>query len=141
MEKTNGAVKEYSREWYNKMVAIWKDRIDLMGCIRTGALRNSVTNGSLSVNDYDINATFRFLTYGIYVDAGVGNGYKKGNGGNLQILNKDYRQQHGMKKQRTRRPWYSASWAISRRVLNNKLAELIGEEFLGSVTELKETAT
>lgn len=129
-------LQQYSREWYTKMTQIWRDRIDLMGCIRTGALRSSVAGGGLSLNGYDLNATFHFLQYGLYVDAGTGNGYTRGNGGDLQILNKDYRREHGMKKQRQRRPWFSRSWAISRRVLIDKTAEIIGDDFAGALSEI-----
>jgi len=128
---------EYTREWYAKMVQIWTDRIDLMGCIRTGALRASISGSGLSLAGYDMQATFRFLQYGLYVDAGTGNGYRRGNGGNLQILDKDYRRSHKMGKGRTRRPWFSRSWYISREVLKNKYAALIGEAFVGAFTNIK----
>jgi len=89
-------------------------------------------NSGLSLAGYDMQATFRFLQYGLYVDAGTGNGYRRGNGGNLQILDKDYRRSHKMGKGRTRRPWFSRSWYISREVLKNKYAALIGEAFVGA---------
>ena len=37
---------------------------------------------------------FKFLQYGIYVDLGTGKGYKRGNGGDLKFLGKDYRKEH-----------------------------------------------
>lgn len=137
MPLQNSSVAPYTREWYDKMTKIWRDRIDLMGAIRTGALRRSVSGGGLVVAGYDIRATFHFLQYGIYVDAGTGNGYRHGNGGNLAILDREYRRAHGMKKQRTRRPWFSRSWHISREVLKDKLAQLIGEDFVGAVSSIK----
>jgi len=137
MADINPSVAPYTREWYDKMIKIWRDRIDLMGAIKTGALRQSVSGGGLTVGGYDIRATFHFLQYGIYVDAGTGNGYRHGNGGNLAILDKDYRRAHGMKKQRKRRPWFSRSWYISREVLKDKLAKLIGEDFIGAVASMK----
>ena len=36
---------------------------------------------------------------------GTGNGYRRGNGGNLEILDKNYRKQHGMGRQREPRDW------------------------------------
>jgi len=136
MPQPNPSVAPYTREWYDKMTKIWRDRIDLMGAVRTGALRSSVSGGGLAVNGYDIRATFHFLMYGIYVDAGTGNGYRRGNGGSLAILDKEYRRAHGMKKQRSRRPWFSRSWYISREVLKDKLASLIGEDFKGAVASI-----
>lgn len=133
----SGDLNTYTREWYAKMIQIWRDRIDLMGCIRTGALRQSVAGGGLKLNGYDMNATFHFMQYGLYVDAGTGNGYKKGNGGNLQILDKDYRKSHGLKNQRKRRPWFSNSWYISREVIKDKFAEIMGEAFAGAFDEIK----
>jgi len=130
-------LQDYSRAWYAQMVKIWRDRIDLLGCVRTGALRSSVTGGGLSLSNADMQATFRFLQYGLYVDAGTGNGYKRGNGGNLAFLDKNYRKAHGKGKARKRRPWYSTSWYISREVLKEKYAKMLGEAFAGAFTELK----
>lgn len=129
-------VKQYSEEWYRKMTTIWRDRIDLMGCIRTGALRSSIQNGGLNINGYDINATFRFLQYGLYVDAGTGNGYRPGEG-LAEHIDKDYRRSHKhYRKARKRRPWFSASWYISREVLKNKLASILGEDFVGAFSQI-----
>lgn len=130
-------VADYSRAWYEMMTHIWRDRIDLMGCIRTGALRGSVSGGGLRVAGYDLQATFRFLDYGLYVDAGTGNGYRRGNGGDLRILESGYRRAHGLGRRRVRRPWFSTSWRISREVLKDKLALLAGEAFVGAFDELK----
>ena len=68
------------------MVRIWRDRLDQLVPPDTGTLRRSIEAASFKVDGYSLEAAFRFVQYGIYVDAGVGNGYKHGNGGNLQIL-------------------------------------------------------
>lgn len=68
---------------------------------------------------------------GIYVDLGVGNGYRRGNGGNLPFLDPVYRHEHHKGMPRARRPWFNVSWFISTQVLKEKLGELIGEEFSG----------
>lgn len=129
-------LQQYSREWYDKMVKIWRDRIDLFGCIRTGALRSSVAGGNFSLKDYDLNATFHFLQYGLYVDAGVGNGYRPGEG-LAEHIDKTYRRTHKhYKKARKRRPWFTNSWYISREVLKDKFAEIIGEAFAGAFSEI-----
>lgn len=137
LSTTSAQSEAYTRQWYTKMLQIWRDRIDLMGIVRTGALRSSISGAGLRAEKYDIQATYRFLLYGLYVDAGTGNGYRKGNGGNLRILDKGYRREHSLGSRRTRRPWYSRSWYISREVLKNKLSQLIGEEFVGAFDMLK----
>ena len=129
-------VREYGEGWYRMMTRIWTDRIGLMGAIRTGTLRGSVTGAGLSVTGFDMQATFRFVQYGLYVDAGTGNGYRRGNGGRLEILDREYRQRHGLKRQRKARPWFSRSWRISREVLKDRLAGLMGEAFTGLFDEI-----
>ncbi len=43
MEQNKTAdLKTYSKAWYDKMVTIWRDRIDAMDILDTGALRGSV---------------------------------------------------------------------------------------------------
>lgn len=65
------------------MVEIWRDRLDLLGMYNTGALRRSLAKGAFTVGDACADMAFQFLKYGIYVDLGVGNGYRHGNGGDL----------------------------------------------------------
>ena len=65
------------------------------------------------------------------MDLGTGNGYTRGNGGDLEILNPTYRYKHHLGKQRERRPWFSRSWYISTQVLKEYLATIIGEGFAG----------
>lgn len=130
------SMEAYSREWYGMMTKIWNDRIALMGVIRTGTLRSSVTGGGLRVGDFDLTATFRFVQYGLYVDAGTGNGYKRGNGGELRFLEKDYRTARKLGKPRQKKPWFSKSWYVSRQVLKDKMAEIIGEAFVGVFDEI-----
>ena len=73
-------IRTYSREWYDKMVEIWRDRLNVMGIRDTGALRQSVRQGTFNIEDAGGAMTFLYLSYGIYVDLGVGNGYRHGNG-------------------------------------------------------------
>ena len=74
-------LEPYIKAWRDKMVEIWRDRLDLLGVHDTGALRRSVQEGQLSLGDARADMAFRFLEYGIYVDLGVGNGYRHDNGG------------------------------------------------------------
>lgn len=79
---------------------------------------------------------FKFLEYGIYVDLGVGNGYRHGNGGDLAFLGKAYRAEHHLGKARERKPWFNKSWYISVEVLKNRLAEILGDDFAGAFDSL-----
>lgn len=111
--------------WAAKMVEIWRDRLDLMGIYNTGALRQSVRQKSLNTGAqlFDVRASFEFLKYGVYVDAGTGRGYTRGNGGNIAGLARG-----GGMKQRRRRPWFSRSWHISTEVLKDAAARHLGTE-------------
>lgn len=130
--------QSYAREWYDMMVRIWTDRIAMMGAVSTGALLRSVSGAGFSARAADdMQLTFRFLEYGLYVDAGTGRGYTRGNGGDLEILSRSYRYEHKLGRQRERRPWFSRSWEISREVLKDHLAQIMGDEFKGAFDVLE----
>lgn len=140
-EKSNIAAEQeaqqYSRGWYEMMVRIWRDRLSRMVPPDTGNLYRSVQPAGLHVSGLSMQAMFKFVQYGIYVDAGVGNGYKKGNGGYLEILDKTYRRTHNLKKQRKRRPWFSRSWAISCKVIGDTYSRLAGDNYVGMMAEIE----
>lgn len=134
----------YTKEWYDMMVRIWTDRIGMMGILHTGELRRSVGGAGLNINGLEITAAYRFLQYGLYVDAGTGNGYthaaktgRRNDLGQLEFLDEDYRKEHNMGKARESRPWYSKSWHISKLVLRDKLSDLMGEAFIGLFDKLE----
>lgn len=132
---TAASIPQYSRAWYEKMVEIWKDRLAMMRAVDTGALRQSVSGRSFSVGDTGGTMSFHFLLYGIYVDAGTGKGYKRGNPGDLEFLGKAYRKAHGLGRPRQKRPWFSPSWNISQRVLADHTAAIVGDKFIGIFDE------
>lgn len=121
--------QQYLAAWRDKMVQIWQDRLDLMQVHQTGQLRKSVRTAASHITQTEATMAFQFIQYGIYVDRGVGNGYRPGNGGDLQFLGKVYRRQHHLGKPREKKPWFSKSWYISVEVLKNHLANIIGDEF------------
>lgn len=129
----------YLTAWRQKMVEIWTDRLDLMAVYHTGALRKSLRALPLSTTEQEATITFQFLQYGIYVDRGVGRGYRPGNGGNLHFLDKAYRRQHHLGQARQPRPWYSRSLYISTEVLKNHLARTLGHDFVGLFAQLTDT--
>ena len=122
-------LEPYISAWRDKMVEIWRDRLDLLGVHDTGALRRSVQEGQFSVGDTRADLAFRFLDYGIYVDLGVGNGYRHDNGGDLEFLGAVYRHEHRLGKPRERRPWFNKSWYISVEILKSHLASILGDQF------------
>ena len=69
----------FAREWHDMMVRIWTDRIVTMNIHRTGTLQRSVHQQAFSVapDGFAMQAAYRFVEYGIYVDAGTGKGYKR----------------------------------------------------------------
>lgn len=131
------SIREYSQGWFDKMVEIWRDRLDVLRVRDTGALRGSVEKGHFSIGEAGGSLAFRYLEYGIYVDLGVGNGYRRDNGGDLPFLDTSYRLEHHLGKPRQRRPWFNKSWYISVMVLKDKLTDVIGEEFAGLFDNLE----
>ena len=138
MKRNNTAdLQTYSKAWYDKMVEIWRDRIDAMNILDTGELRQSVAGAKFAMDDAGGQMAFKFLQYGIYVDLGTGKGYKRGNGGDLKFLGKDYRKQHNLGKARKKRPWFSTSWYVSTQVIRDVYARLVGEKFVGIMDNIE----
>lgn len=128
----------YIQAWTDKMIEIWADRLEQLDVEDTGELKRSVSDHTLTLDDQGAEAAFKFLFYGIYVDLGVGNGYKHGNGGDLEILNPEYRHKHKMGNMRERKPWFNTPWYISKEVMKSKMASLMGEAFVGLLDDLEE---
>lgn len=138
MAQNNPAdLQTYSKAWYDKMVEIWRDRIDAMNILDTGALRGSVAGKGFAIDELGGQMAFQFLQYGIFVDLGTGKGYKRGNGGDLEFLGKDYRKQHNLGKARKKRPWFSTSWYVSTQVIRDVYARFVGEQFAGIMDNLE----
>lgn len=127
----------YNRAWARQMTQIWSDRLIAAGAVDTGTLLRSIRNGLTRINEADAQMEFRFVRYGVYVDAGVGNGYRHNNGGDLEFLGKAYRIEHGKGKARERTEWYSRSWAISRRVLMTHLTAIAGDMAAATLAVLR----
>ena len=106
---------------------------------RTGTLQNSVNAQGFNVDaeGFSMQAAYRFVEYGIYVDAGTGNGYSRGNGGDLKFLDPVERAKRGLGEPRKKRPWFSVSWEISKKVLNRRLTHDVGREFAGLFDNLE----
>lgn len=122
---------DFQELWARKMVDIWTDRLVMLGAVDTGELLRSVKRGATVLSEAESQLTFHFLEYGIYVDAGTGRGYTRGNGGDLKFLGKDYRKAHKLGKPREKRPWFSKSWNISLRVMANYMSAKMGDSYTG----------
>lgn len=89
--RTQADIDAYNRGWARFLVDILQEQIDKLSVSDTGSLKQSVV--------YAMNGTdtieHKFLMYGLYVSAGVGKGFKHGNGGDLLFMNDKYREVNG----------------------------------------------
>lgn len=89
--RTQADIDAYNRGWARYLVDILQEQIDKLSVSDTGSLKQSV--------EYAIDGTdtikHKFLKYGLYVSAGVGKGFKHGNGGDLLFMNDKYREVNG----------------------------------------------
>lgn len=142
--------RKYIEAWTNMMVEIWRDRITRLDVIDTTALYHRI-DGNFSMNDSLTTIRHRFMEYGIFQDLGVGKGFYADNGGNLEIFDDDYREEHGLNRARSwngpkskghtsgkpRKPreWFSRPYYSSIMVLKDQMAYMYAEEFTGLVAE------
>lgn len=133
----------YIIEWAKMLTTMWQERIEMLGVVYTGQLHQSISDTVQSLNGGH-NITMKFKRYGIYQSLGVGNGYTRDNGGDLKILDKEYREKHGLNmrrrvgpkpggymtsgKPRQRRDWISKKLFLSVMNLRDDLARIVGEE-------------
>lgn len=89
--RTQADIDAYNRGWARYLVDILQEQIDKLSVSDTGSLKQSI--------EYAIDGTdtikHKFLMYGLYVSAGVGKGFKHGNGGDLLFMNDKYREVNG----------------------------------------------
>ncbi len=131
--------KEYSQEqltkfekgWCDFMIDVWHDRLMQLRINDTGALVRSVGGSCMQGSQKIIE--HKFLLYGIYVAAGVGNGYRHGNSGKddengLQFLRGEMGKNG---KHRKRRDWFAKKYFYSIQRLNEKESQFYGESYQG----------
>lgn len=138
-------IERYVEAWTPEQIMIWQEQLERLGVIRSGRLHQSL-QGAVSRAEMGVwTIRLKFFLYGIYQAMGVGNGYTHGNGGDLMILNKDYREAHGMNKPRPagpvpgygkyqtsghpreRRDWYERKLYMSRMAMIEDLARILKE--------------
>lgn len=122
--------KEYIDGWTDMMITIWKEKIIRYGIVNTGQLHSSF-NGDSTEN----SAMLKFASYGIYQAFGVGNGYKRDNGGYLYFLDPEYRKTHKLGKPRKRRNWYTPKLYRSVQVLQCAMAELYAHDSVNAICD------
>ncbi len=144
---------KYVDEWTKTQLMIWREKVERMGIVRSGALHQSFASAvqHASSGSGIATITMKFLQYGIYQALGTGYGYKHDNGGDLQFLDREYRRVHGLDKPRKvgpawggymtsgnpRQPrdWYSKKLYMSTMAMVEDLARILGEECAHVVCE------
>ena len=132
--------KKYQEAWADMMIKIWREKIERLHVINTYSLHQQIQENVISSSDTISTIQHKFLEYGIYQDLGVGNGYSKDNGGNLEILDPVYRAEHNMGEPRKPRVWFSRAYFASIMVLKEQMAYMYGEEFCGLLVDKIEEA-
>lgn len=132
--------KKYQEAWADMMIKIWREKIERLHVIDTYSLHQQMQENVVSSTDTVSTIQHKFLEYGIYQDLGVGNGYSKDNGGNLEILDPVYRAEHNMGEPRKPRVWFSRAYFASIMVLKEQMAYMYGEEFCGLLVDKIEEA-
>jgi len=115
--------RKYFEAWSKMMLDIWREKIERLQVWDTWELHRSIMEGSmlLSGDNYDyVQIVHSFVEYGVYQDMGVGNGFRRGNGGDL-----------GFTPLREPRPWLSPKFFSSVMNLKDQVARMYGEEFCG----------
>lgn len=155
----------YEREWSKMMIDIWREKIKQLNISDTGALSDSmtelVTTGQVTTIEH------KFLQYGLFVAAGVtpafvwkhwaGNIPKGGQGktprerlgntGQLEFLDKTYREEHHLDEPKKvgpawggrtaggdpkgKRDWFFRKYYYSIRRLNLTETEFYGRAYQG----------
>lgn len=116
--------------WSDFMVKMWQEKMLQFAppVYDTGALSRSVQGvvhtGPVTTIEH------RFLEYGIYVARGVGNGYSRGNGGDLKFL-KDWKTNP---HHRQKRDWFSKKYMYSLHRLNEFETAYYGQTYQGLVS-------
>lgn len=151
---TDEDVRLWEKAWAEMMVTIWRENILRLGIVDTMQLHNKIEHRVMDTGG-QIQIAHEFMLYGIYVAKGVGNGYRRGNLGDLDILNKDYRRKHGLDKPRKtgnrdsrgqvkytsgkpreRRDWFTPRYLSSIDVLTEVETQLYGHAYMGTLSNV-----
>ena len=111
--------QRYIQAFNSTMVNIWKEKIALLGAVRTGALYNSVVAVGMDNRGRFLDVTLRqrFNAYGVYVNYGTGSNTWRGNPGDI-----------GRPNARKKKPWFSPKYYGSVMNLREFMADNLGRE-------------
>lgn len=129
-DMTDAEHQKWIQGWSDFMIKMWRERMMQFAppVYRTGALASSVQGivhpGPVTTIEH------HFLEFGIYVARGVGNGYSRGNGGDLKFL-KDWKTNP---HHRQPRDWFSKKYLYSIHRLNEFEASFYGTTYNGLVS-------
>lgn len=129
-DMTDAEHQKWIQGWSDFMIKMWRERMMQFAppVYRTGALASSVQGivhpGPVTTIEH------HFLEYGIYVARGVGNGYSRGNGGDLKFLRDWKTNPH----HRQPRDWFSKKYLYSIHRLNEFEASFYGTTYNGLVS-------
>lgn len=134
---------KYTRAWTATQLMIWREKIERLKVVDTGRLHESFKS-RIDNTAEGTTISMRFMRYGIYQALGVGSGYERDNGGDLQFLDPEYRRDHRLDKKRKvgpawgghitsgkprkKRDWYSKKLYMSVMAMTEDLAQILAEE-------------
>ncbi len=128
--------EEWREAWSSQMLVIWREKMSQLDINDTGALNRSLSaHMDVNGNEGKSVITHRFEMYGLFVDAGTGRGFERGNNGALDIMDKAYRKAKGMRGEpREPKRWFSYAYYRSVKNLIEHEAKVLGEKFVGAIT-------
>lgn len=117
--------QKYVSAFNDTMIKIWKEQITLLGVIDTGRLLRSPLSVGMSADGKfsQVSLSQAFLEYGLYQDYGTGREIPRGNSGDI-----------GREKKRVRKRWFSRKYYASVMNIKEFMADSLGKEFLGIVS-------
>lgn len=117
--------QKYVHAFNDTMLKIWRERITLLGVVDTGRLLASPKSIAMRADGTysEIQLSQSFLEYGIWQDYGTGKEVPRGNPGDI-----------GREKKRKRRKWFSPKYYASVMNIKEFMAENLGKQFLGIVS-------
>ena len=127
---SQSALKErerYVKAFNAMMVRIWREQINLLGVIDTGALYRSTMAVRMTADGKFTQITLAqsFNTYGIFVDYGTGSNTPRGNSGDLG---------DGFVNRRKRRRWFSRKYFASVMNIQEFYADNLGKQFCNAIS-------
>lgn len=134
---TRDDLEQYERAWADNMVKFWQEKMMAFSppVYDTGMLHDSLS--ALMHPGPVTTITHHFLEYDLYVAAGTGNGYRRGNSGKDDDEGLQFMRGGKWKKgrgHRVSRDWFSRKYMYSIHRLNEKEAWFYGAAYQGMMS-------